>query len=352
MSLLQVNFPNIGTFNLNDFWHPIYRPLNLLPQSPELIDTRFMLYTRHNQLDAITIKQGNNANQTTTIKSSHFDGNKPTKFIIHGFLDNTYLGKWMTKLKDELIRREDCNVFLVDWMNGNSFPYTLATANTRVVGPVIALFINELKKISGLHASNVHLIGHSLGAHIAGYAGQQLNGTVGRITGLDPAGPYFDGINDPNVKLDPTDAQFVDAIHTNAKPLIPMFGFGMYETSGHLDFYPNGGVTQPGCIIQKFTSIITDGMLDQARKLCACDHLRAIDYYLASMSYPGIKPVGHQCSDYDAYRSGKCQSCGSNGDNCAIMGVDAIQLAKHKSQTQGKRYFLTTGADYPYFNKS
>ena len=32
--------------------------------------------------------------------------------------------------------------------------------------------------------------------------------------GLDPAGPYFDN-TDPSVRLDPTDARFVDVIHTD-----------------------------------------------------------------------------------------------------------------------------------------
>lgn len=37
---------------------------------------------------------------------------------------------------------------------------------------------------------NVHIIGHSLGAHTAGYAGALVPG-LARITGLDPAEPYF-----------------------------------------------------------------------------------------------------------------------------------------------------------------
>jgi hypothetical protein len=32
--------------------------------------------------------------------------------------------------------------------------------------------------------------------------------------GLDPAGPYFEN-TDPSVRLDPTDALFVDVIHTD-----------------------------------------------------------------------------------------------------------------------------------------
>ncbi len=41
-------------------------------------------------------------------------------------------------------------------------------------------------------------------------------------------------------KLDPSDADFVDVIHTNA--LLQ----GKIERCGHADFYMNGGVMQPG----------------------------------------------------------------------------------------------------------
>ena len=38
-------------------------------------------------------------------------------------------------------------------------------------------------------------------------------------TGLDPAGPLFESYSE-DVKLDPSDAKFVDVIHTDAVPLI------------------------------------------------------------------------------------------------------------------------------------
>ena len=70
-----------------------------------------------------------------------------------------------------------------------------------------------------------HIIGHSLGAHIAGYAGEKLismsreTGKLGRITALDPAQPLFQ--NTPEfVRLDPGDAEFVDVIHTDAKSIL------------------------------------------------------------------------------------------------------------------------------------
>lgn len=70
----------------------------------------------------------------------------------------------------------------------------------------------------GLDMGDVHLIGHSLGAHTAGYAGEKLEGRIGRISGLDPAEPYFQGM--PNhLRLDWTDAQLVDVIHTDGKSI-------------------------------------------------------------------------------------------------------------------------------------
>lgn len=48
------------------------------------------------------------------------------------------------------------------------------------------------------------------------------------------------------MKLDASDAVFVDVIHTDAENLA-QWGFGTSETCGHLDFWPNDGVQQPGC---------------------------------------------------------------------------------------------------------
>lgn len=48
-------------------------------------------------------------------------------------------------MKDELLTNGDYNVILVDWGGGSGIPYTQATANTRVVGAVIAKLIQNLQ---------------------------------------------------------------------------------------------------------------------------------------------------------------------------------------------------------------
>lgn len=64
---------------------------------------------------------------------------------------------------------------------------------------------------------------------------------------MDPAQPGFQGKN-PLVRLDNSDAKFVDVIHTDGKPFCPFMGLGMGVSVGTVDFFVNGGEAQPGCI--------------------------------------------------------------------------------------------------------
>ena len=84
-------------------------------------------------------------------------------------------------------------------------------ANARVVGAEIKLLIEALGQL-GATRDSFWLVGHSLGAHVMGLAGRRAPG-IGRITGLDPASPGFQG-KPTAARLDPTDAIFVDVIHT------------------------------------------------------------------------------------------------------------------------------------------
>lgn len=126
--------------------------------------------------------------------------------------------------------------------------------------------------------NKVHVIGHSLGSHLSGYAGYHLQNdfqlTLGRISGLDPAEPLFSG-TDPIIRLDRTDARFVDIIHTDARPFISG-GLGMLEPIGHVDFYPNGGYDQPGCELG-MTQMIEekDSLFWGLQEFLGCDHIRS-----------------------------------------------------------------------------
>lgn len=63
--------------------------------------------------------------------------------------------------------------------------YTLAAEKTKAVGKYLAKFLNVLND-HGVDLKDITLVGHSMGAHISGFAGAYLKGKIGRIVGLDP----------------------------------------------------------------------------------------------------------------------------------------------------------------------
>ena len=80
--------------------------------------------------------------------------------------------------------QEDANVILVNWEKGADNPkdYIKSATNTRVVGALIANVMKALHNTAGATYKSMHLVGHSLGAHTAGYAGARVK--PGRITGI------------------------------------------------------------------------------------------------------------------------------------------------------------------------
>ncbi len=52
---------------------------------------------------------------------------------------------------------------------------------------------------------------------------------------MDPAGPYYEN-TDPKVRLDPTDALFVDVIHTDGSHNL-LLGLGIIEFLQKINFY-------------------------------------------------------------------------------------------------------------------
>ncbi|XP_014641318.1 PREDICTED: pancreatic triacylglycerol lipase-like [Ceratotherium simum simum] len=234
---------------------------------------------------------------------------------------------------------ESVNCICVDWSGGSRTAYSQASQNVRIVGAEVAYLVGVLQSSFSYSPSNVHVIGHSLGAHAAGEAGRRTNGTIGRITGLDPAEPYFQSTPEL-VRLDPSDAQFVDVIHTNAAPIIPNLGFGMSQIVGHLDFFPNGGEDMPGCQKNILSQIVDiDGIWDGTRDFAACNHLRSYKYYADSILNPdGF--AGFPCASYSDFTANQCFPCPSEG--CPQMGHYADRF-RGRTSAEGQVFYLNTG---------
>ncbi|XP_032733879.1 lipase member I [Lontra canadensis] len=201
--------------------------------SPQM-EISLMMYTRNNFNCAEPLfEQSNSLN-------INFNVSKKTVWLIHGYRPMGSAPTWLQNFLRVLLNQDDINVIVVDWNRGaTTLLYNRAVRNTRKVAVSLSSYIRNLLD-HGASLHNFHFIGMSLGAHISGFVGKIFQGQLGRITGLDPAGPKFSG-KSPNDRLAYTDAKFVDVIHSDAN------GLGIKEPVGHIDFYPNGGKTQPGC---------------------------------------------------------------------------------------------------------
>lgn len=345
--LFEKCMPDLGCFRNGGHWfHLLYRPLSVLPDDRQLVNTSFMLFTRDNP----EVQEYLHVPSRRDLSRSYFRPYKPTKLIVHGFMDNIIVGEWIFEMKDRFLDTMDCNVIVVDWRGGNVLPYTQATANCRVVGAEIAHLVMTLEKTLGAKQDSFHCIGHSLGAQICGYAGGRLDG-LGRISGLDPAGPFFYRMP-PAVRLDPSDAKFVDVIHSDASmPYMLLEGFGVNEMVGHLDFYPNNGNNQPGCQKYNFRKFVDKGgLIDGVRRFSSCDHIRSLDFYMESITNDmGCLPVAVACPSWEDFETGRCSKCGSRGSDCAVMGYYSDKMRTgHRNQRMGKKLYLKTNDEQPF----
>uniref|UniRef100_A0A8C2PB70 Lipase domain-containing protein n=1 Tax=Capra hircus TaxID=9925 RepID=A0A8C2PB70_CAPHI len=261
------------------------------------LNVKLMLYTRRNPTCAQAINSTVLGNLNVT---------KKTTFVVHGFRPTGSPPVWIEDLVEGLLSVEDMNVVIVDWNRGaTTVMYNHASSKTRKVATVLKEFI-DLMLAEGASLDDIYVIGVSLGAHIAGFVGKMYDGQLGRITGLDPAGPLYNG-KPPEDRLDPRDAQFVDVIHSDTDAL------GYKEPLGNIDFYPNGGLDQPGC-----PKTIFGGM-----QYFKCDHQRSVYLYLSSLR-ENCAITAYPCDSYRDYRNGKCVNCGiSQTEPCPILGYYA-----------------------------
>lgn len=71
----------------------------------------------------------------------------------------------------------------MDWGSGAKWPYEQAAGNGFLVGAELAALLTYIRDHAHVKLSDVHIIGHSLGAQVAGLAGHSLT-KIGRITGM------------------------------------------------------------------------------------------------------------------------------------------------------------------------
>ncbi|KAG5283085.1 hypothetical protein AALO_G00038140 [Alosa alosa] len=293
------------------------------------LQVQYLLLTRHNT-NCANLFTPDSLNETHS--TTDFNTSLPTKVLIHGFRALGSKPSWVSALAQALLRVEDANVLVVDWIYSASFAYNRVVENYKEIAIEISVMINHLRN-HGSTLESFHFIGVSLGAHVAGFVGTLFEGKLGRITGLDPAGPLFKG-KDVYDRLDPSDALFVEAIHTDSDY------FGISIPVGHVDFFLNGGMDQTGCARSRFASIL---IYFPVYGYVICDHMRALHVYISALNGT-CTLMGFPCSNYDNFLAGNCCDCQTTFDGtCPQIGLlKNSGLTVHPLPNQQKVYLLTT----------
>ncbi|XP_017470528.1 PREDICTED: phospholipase A1-like [Rhagoletis zephyria] len=257
----------------------------------------FYLYTNENPTTPDTLVTGN----VQSLKASHFHNSYPTKFIIHGWQSSSD-SDLNPQIRDAFLSKGKYNIISVDWSDkSHSLNYASSKSHVPEVGKQVAAMIDFLYKEGGLSFDTLHVIGHSLGAHISGFAGKNVqNGRIQQITGLDPALPLF-SYDKPAERLNEDDADYVESIQTCGGLL------GFLKPIGKAAFYPNGGKSQPGCGLDVSGS---------------CAHGRSWLYYAEAVSnndFPSVK-----CENY---KNAIKNSCGSTYSSIRMAAPNNIASA-------------------------
>ncbi|ESO92409.1 hypothetical protein LOTGIDRAFT_120766, partial [Lottia gigantea] len=144
------------------------------------------------------------------------------------------------------------------------------------------------------------------------------------VSGLDPAGLLFED-TDVDVRLDPSDAIFVDCIHSDGLPI--------YDLGKRLELIGQTEIIQNPFLI--FLELSSD---------VSCSHHRAISYFLETLQQnQTCQFQAYPCSTFKDYLKGSCTSCGDGP--CPILGYRSID-----SHRKGK-YYLKTNSQSPFCMK-
>ncbi|CAG7785473.1 unnamed protein product [Allacma fusca] len=259
------------------------------------------------------------------INKTCFNPDNELKVLIHGYTEKGHSINSMVPIRLAYFRaKRNVNVLMTDWSLHSVDPnYYNSARHLEEIGKYVAEFLVFMGETTAFtNMTRVHLVGFSLGAHVAGITGRYLHQAtgqkVGRITGLDPAGPKFHlALPHERIRLD--DADFLDFIHGDTDTYGGNF-------LGHVNFYPNGGRRQPGC-------------LTIFEHFIGCGHRKTPQWFAESVMFPR-KYLGCRCSDFTSFVEKAC-TC-ANRNDLAIMGEHCSLNAK------GNYYLIIKRGDYQY----
>jgi len=244
------------------------------------------------------------------------------RIIIHGWmsqsnadhmrkLKNAYLSLTNPGINGEPARYEDFNVIVCDWSRiSSNVNYYKVAKTVEDMGALLADLVRYLHQEADMHYDDVYVIGHSLGAQIAGSAGKQIKPhRFNTIYALDPAGPQFREKSD-EYRIDASDASYVESIQTSVS-------FGFEKPVGHATFYPNYGKNQKKCYVY------------------GCSHKRSHDYFIETLTSPAGF-WGSRCERYE------------NGTWVLLMSDGEFRMGGEPSIPKNGTFYVKTYSKPPY----
>lgn len=112
-------------------------------------------------------------------KLDGFIDNAQIKVLIHGYIASRYHSS-IEPIRQAYLSAGNVNLMIVDWSQASYQMYDLSRGLTSQVAYRIAQILEEFLRENNISSDLVHLIGHSLGAHIAGNVGRNMNARVKR----------------------------------------------------------------------------------------------------------------------------------------------------------------------------
>lgn len=105
---------------------------------------------------------------------NNIDRNADVAVLMHGWTESIS-SFWYADTRSNFVSR-GYNVIAVDWSRHAQLTYPTAVGRLSDIGDHIADFVVGLSNSQGIPLSRIHLVGHSLGAHLSGFTGK-LNTT-------------------------------------------------------------------------------------------------------------------------------------------------------------------------------
>lgn len=114
-----------------------------------------------------------------SVRLDGFVDDVPIKVLIHGYIASRYHTS-IEPIKKAYLSAGNVNLMIVDWSQASYQMYDVSRSLTSQVAIRVAKILDEFIIANNIDSGLVHLIGHSLGAHIAGNVGRSMNSRVGR----------------------------------------------------------------------------------------------------------------------------------------------------------------------------